>query len=171
VGLDYALGVAREFQSSLLLFHSVIVQPYALDNASAALQVPNLIKVQEEYAEEELEKLRRELARKSIKVETVIGLGSPVEQLNDCVRSHRVDLIVTSTHGRTGLKRLFMGSTAEQIVHHAIFSSSRGAESTVAEEAAKTALKSRPKKQREFEQVTGSWRLTNACRRRSETLA
>src|SRR6516164_3359186 len=64
VGLDYALGVAREFQSSLLLFHAVIVQPYALDNASAALHVPNLIKVQEEYAEEEMEKLRRELARK-----------------------------------------------------------------------------------------------------------
>src|SRR5262249_41886726 len=79
VGLAYALGVAREFQSSLLLFHSVIVQPYALDNASAALHVPNLIKVQEEYAEEEMEKLRRELARKSMKVETVIGLGSPVQ--------------------------------------------------------------------------------------------
>jgi nucleotide-binding universal stress UspA family protein len=120
VGLDYALGVAREFQSSLLLFHSVIVQPYALDDASAAVQVPNLIKLQEEYAEEEMEKLRRELARKSMKVETVIGLGSPVEQLNDCVRSHRVDLIVTSTHGRTGLKRLFIGSTAEQIVRRAI---------------------------------------------------
>jgi len=31
-----------------------------------------------------------------------------------------LDLIVTSTHGRTGLKRLFIGSTAEQIVRHAI---------------------------------------------------
>src|SRR5215467_11939816 len=119
VGLDYALGVAREFQSRLLLFHSVIPQIYAVDDASGALQI-NLIKLQEEYAEEKMEKLRRELARKSIKVETVIGFGSPVEQLNDCVRSHRVDLIVTSTHGRTGLKRLFIGSTAEQIVRHAI---------------------------------------------------
>jgi nucleotide-binding universal stress UspA family protein len=119
VGLDYALGVAREFQSRLLLFHSVVPQIYALDEASGALEL-NLIKLQEEYAEEKMEKLRGELARKSIKVETVVRLGSPVEQLNDCVRSHRIDLIVTSTHGRTGLKRLFIGSTAEQIVRHAI---------------------------------------------------
>src|SRR5262249_14621705 len=39
VGLHYALGVAREFQSSLLLFHSVNVQTYAHDDASGALQV------------------------------------------------------------------------------------------------------------------------------------
>lgn len=49
VGLHYALGVAREFQSSLLLFHSVIVQNYAPDDASGALQV-NLIKLQKELA-------------------------------------------------------------------------------------------------------------------------
>jgi nucleotide-binding universal stress UspA family protein len=119
VGLDYAVGLAREFQSSLLLFHSVVVQTYAVDDTSGALQV-NLIRLQEEYAQEAMEKLRRHLARKSMKVETVIGLGSPVEQLNDCIRSHRVDLIVMSTHGHTGLKRLFIGSTAEQIVRHAI---------------------------------------------------
>jgi universal stress protein A len=67
-----------------------------------------------------MENLRRGLARKSIKVETVISVGSPVEQVNECVRSHGVDLVVTSTHGRTGLKGVFIGSTAEQIVRHAI---------------------------------------------------
>ena len=29
---------------------------------------------------------------------------------------HEVDLIVTSTHGRSGLRRIFMGSVAEKIV-------------------------------------------------------
>ena len=120
VGINYALGVSREFRSSLLLFHSVVVQTYTLGDEYTALEGPNLIKLQEEYAEEEMEKLRRELARKSVEVETAIGLGSPVEQINECVRSHRVDLIVTSTHGRTGLTRVFIGSTAEQIVRHAI---------------------------------------------------
>ena len=120
VGLDYSLGVARDFRSSLLLFHSVVVQPYILGNGYRTFQGPDLVKLQQEYAQAQMKKLRRELARKSIKVQTVIGLGSPVEQINECVRSHRVDLIVTSTHGRTGLKRVFIGSTAEQIVRHAI---------------------------------------------------
>jgi nucleotide-binding universal stress UspA family protein len=118
-GLDYALGVAREFRSSVLLFHSIIVQTYTLGHAYTALQAADLIKLQQEYVEEALGKLRRELSGK-FKVEIAIGLGSTVEQMNKCVRSHRVDLIVTSTHGRTGLKRLFIGSTAEQIVRHAI---------------------------------------------------
>jgi nucleotide-binding universal stress UspA family protein len=69
-----------------------------------------------------MEKLRRDLAKKSVKVKTAVGLGSPVEQVNECVRSHGVDLIITSTHGRTGLKRVFIGSTAEQIMRHAICS-------------------------------------------------
>jgi nucleotide-binding universal stress UspA family protein len=120
VGVDYGLDVAREFRSSLLLFHSVIVQTYTVGREYIALGGPDPIKLQQEYAEEEMEKLRRELARKSVKVKTVVGLGSPVEQINQCIQSHRVDLIVTSTHGRTGLKRLFIGSTAEQIVRHAI---------------------------------------------------
>jgi nucleotide-binding universal stress UspA family protein len=120
VGLDYAVGFAREFRSSVLLFHSVVVQTYTLGHAYTALQAPNLIKLQQEYAEEELGKLSRKLARKPMKVESVIGVGSTVEQVNECVRSRGVDLIVMSTHGRTGLKRFFIGSTAEQIVRHAI---------------------------------------------------
>jgi nucleotide-binding universal stress UspA family protein len=119
VGLDYALDVARDFRSSVLLFHSIIVQTYTLGHAYTSLQAADLIKLQQEHAQESLGKLRRELSSK-FKVETAIGLGSTVEQINKCVRSHRVDLIITSTHGRTGLKRLFIGSTAEQIVRHAI---------------------------------------------------
>jgi nucleotide-binding universal stress UspA family protein len=119
VGLDYALDVAREFRSSVLLFHSIIVQTYTLGHAYTSLQAADLIKLQQEHAQESLGKLRRELSSK-FKVEAAIGVGSTVEQINKCVRSHRVDLIITSTHGRTGLKRLFIGSTAEQIVRHAI---------------------------------------------------
>jgi hypothetical protein len=31
----------------------------------------------------------------------------------------KADLIVTSTHGRTGLGRFFLGSTTERVVRHA----------------------------------------------------
>jgi nucleotide-binding universal stress UspA family protein len=120
VGVDYALDVAREFRSSLLLFHSVVVQPYSVSYPYTAFTGPNLVTLQQEYAAREMEKLRRKLDRRSVKVKTAIGIGSPVEQLNECVRSHHVDLIVTSTRGRTGFKRVFIGSTAEQIVRHAI---------------------------------------------------
>ena len=120
VGLDYALGVAREFRSSLLLFHCVVPPTYALGAGHTALAGPKLITSQQEFAQDEMENLHRELGKKSVEIEMLVGLGSPVEQINECIRTQGVDLIVTSTHGRTGLKRLFIGSTAEQIVRHAI---------------------------------------------------
>ena len=120
VGLDYALGVAREFRSSLLLFHCVVPPTYALGAGHTALAGPKLIASQQEFAQDEMENLHRQLGEKSVEIEMFVGLGSPVEQIIECVRTHRVDVIVTSTHGRTGLKRLFIGSTAEQIVRHAI---------------------------------------------------
>jgi len=119
VGLNYALGFGLEFRSSMLLFHCVVPQTYALAVGYTALAGPNLITLQEEFAQNQMEKLLREFGKKSVKIKTVVTVGSPVEQINECIRRQTVDLIITSTHGRTGLKRLFIGSTAEQIVRHA----------------------------------------------------
>jgi nucleotide-binding universal stress UspA family protein len=77
-----------------------------------------------EVVEKEMKKLRRELSQKSVEIETVIGVGSPVEQVNECVRLRAADLIVTSTYGRTDLRRMFIRSTAEKIVRQAIARSS-----------------------------------------------
>ena len=120
VGLNYALGLAVEFRSSILLFHCVIPPTYALGAGHTALAGLKLITLQQEFAQDEMESVNRELGKKPVKIEMLIGLGSPAEQINKCIRSQGVDLIITSTHSRIGLKRLFIGSTAEQIVRHAI---------------------------------------------------
>lgn len=45
---------------------------------------------------------------------------SPVGKiLLDAVRNDRPDLIVMGTHGRTGVKRLLLGSVAEHLLRHA----------------------------------------------------
>ena len=119
LGLDYALEFARAFRAGLLLFHSVVVQSYALSDEYTVLEVPNILSRQQEYADEEMARLRREIGKDFDKIETKVGVGSPVEQIDQCVRAEGVDLIITSTHGRSGVKRLFIGSTAEQIVRHA----------------------------------------------------
>ena len=66
-----------------------------------------------------MEKLRQSVSRKGREVESEVAFGSPVEQINDYVAKEDVDLIITSTHGRSGLRRVFIGSTAERIVRHA----------------------------------------------------
>ena len=119
LGVEYGLRFAREFGASVVLFHSVFVTPFVLGNEYTAREVPNLIQIQQDYAEEEMQKLRKQVSEKGMEVETEIAFGSPVEQINEYVRREDVDLIVTSTHGRSGLERLFIGSTAERIVRYA----------------------------------------------------
>jgi len=45
--------------------------------------------------------------------------GHPALEICKYADENKCDLIVLSTHGRTGLKHLFIGSTAEQVVRHA----------------------------------------------------
>ena len=119
LGLEYALGFAQEFRATVILFHSIFVSAYLMGNRHTAHQVPTLIANQQEYARAEMEKLRETISRKGGAVETNIAVGSPVEQIGNYVRKASVDLIITSTHGRSGWRRVFIGSTAERIVRYA----------------------------------------------------
>lgn len=119
LGLGYALGFAEDFGARLVLFHSVFIPAYVLGDKYTALAMPDLIATQQDYAKDEMEKLRQSVSRKGREVESEIAFGSPVEQITDYVTKEDVDLIITSTHGRSGLRRVFIGSTAERIVRHA----------------------------------------------------
>lgn len=52
-------------------------------------------------------------------VETLVVWGNPALDICRIAEERKADLIVTSTHGRTGLAHLFMGSVAERVVRHA----------------------------------------------------
>jgi len=48
----------------------------------------------------------------------VLGGGPPFDEICRLAQKIPADLIVMPTHGRTGLKHVFLGSTAERIVQH-----------------------------------------------------
>jgi nucleotide-binding universal stress UspA family protein len=49
-------------------------------------------------------------------VETSVWYDAPAEAIADAARFRKVDLIVMSTHGRSGLGRLVLGSVAESVL-------------------------------------------------------
>jgi nucleotide-binding universal stress UspA family protein len=49
----------------------------------------------------------------------VVRNGVPFHEITAAAESLKADLIVISTHGYTGLKHVFLGSTAERVVRHA----------------------------------------------------
>jgi nucleotide-binding universal stress UspA family protein len=54
-----------------------------------------------------------------IAVDTMLVTGWPEERIAELVRAHHFDLVVIGTHGRTGVKRLVLGSVAERVVREA----------------------------------------------------
>lgn len=44
--------------------------------------------------------------------------GTPNERIVECAESHDADLVVMGTHGKSGLSRVLLGSTAEKVVRN-----------------------------------------------------
>ena len=70
-----------------------------------------------DYIEEALNQLR-DLIPPSFKERATVEIasGDPAEAIVQVARDHGIDLIVMSTHGRTGLPHLLLGSVAEKVV-------------------------------------------------------
>lgn len=70
-------------------------------------------------AKAELEKLARTAFPESVKVSVYLRDGVAYDEIVRAARELEADLIILSTHGRTGLAHALMGSTAERVVRHA----------------------------------------------------
>ena len=71
------------------------------------------------------QRLRRDLEQlmpqtgSALAVEHMLGEGDPAAEIQRVAQEKTCGLIVMGTHGRTGLRRLLMGSIAEQVIRHA----------------------------------------------------
>ncbi|MEM4531199.1 MAG: universal stress protein [Thermofilaceae archaeon] len=54
------------------------------------------------------------------KIKGEVRGGYPAEEILRYAKEAEVDLIVMGTHGRRGLKRVLLGSVADEVVHHAL---------------------------------------------------
>jgi nucleotide-binding universal stress UspA family protein len=67
-----------------------------------------------------LERMAEDLSKSSgVEVSISIRDGTPFEEICRVSKTLRADLIVLTPHGYTGLKHVWLGSTAERVVRHA----------------------------------------------------
>jgi nucleotide-binding universal stress UspA family protein len=86
----------------------------------------NIIAISSAYSERELEEAKAnvkqvaEMAQKEgIPVEALTPIGRSHDVIVETAGGRGVDLIVMGTYGKTGLKKLLMGSSTEKVVGHA----------------------------------------------------
>jgi nucleotide-binding universal stress UspA family protein len=69
-----------------------------------------------EFGTAYLSNIVAKMKAKGLDVEPVLMNGRVVESILDYVKDNGVDLIAMSTHGRSGISRLVLGSVADKIV-------------------------------------------------------
>src|ERR1043166_1923238 len=115
-GLEYAILLSKASSAELVLLNSVSLPSFAPHDAYGDRGLAAANHYAWMTAEKQMSQLRSNLVARGIDAETVIESGVPAHQICLYAQNNEVDLIVTATHGRTGLKQLPLGSTAEQIV-------------------------------------------------------
>lgn len=110
--LPYVTGIAGRLGSSVFLCH--IVEPNALV-ASAPEVAPWLYEGMRDQAVRQLSALARSPELKEIDAKTVVRDGAIGDALPGVVLEKHIGLIVMGTHGRTGIRRLWLGSAVEAV--------------------------------------------------------
>ncbi len=122
LGLDEAIRLAKNQGARLRLFHLVDEFAAVSGPDSAALYSQGLIEALRRDGERIMDKAEGLVRRKGIKAEAVMlesfG-GKAADAIVAQARKWGADLIVLGTHGRRGVKRLVMGSDAEEVVRTA----------------------------------------------------
>jgi len=101
---DIAISIAKNFKAKLVVVHVIdekLIYPF-------------------EVLEEEGNTILDEAARKGkdegVDVEQVLIVGSPAHDMEKIVEKTGADLVVIGTHGKTGIRKILMGSVAESSI-------------------------------------------------------
>lgn len=114
--LRYAARFAEQFGSTVTLLHVIQPMVYPADFGYPATIVDNLDSAVREQAEQQLSALTQLF---SPAMKCLIRVGQPYHEITIAAKELNADLIVIATHGRTGLRHVLMGSTAERVVRYA----------------------------------------------------
>jgi universal stress protein A len=115
-GLRSALELAQSFGAKLLLLHVVDPPPYPVEGIVPSHLGATLLDDLERQASNELARMLSETPANKVEVARRVVVGVPARKIVEVAEEEQAALIVMTTHGRTGLSHLVMGSVAEKVV-------------------------------------------------------
>ena len=121
-----ACGYAKGFRASLMVVH-VFTHGFTGESSSyddiAGQTLANewalfdlALKAAEDKAHKYLNQIADDCRKLGVEVKVCLRKGNPLKDIMSCAGEESADLIVLGTHGWTGLNRLLLGSTAENVV-------------------------------------------------------
>ncbi len=104
--LDYAVSLAMEYESELMLVHVLEDFPSSTD-----------LEVMTEYIKRQLEKDIPAGAGKSCAIKSLVRLGKPYQEIIQLELESEADLVVMGVHGRNIVDLALFGSTTYRVLH------------------------------------------------------
>ncbi len=114
---SYARALARHFSSTVEIAH--VFDPSVVTSYEEAI-IGLPVNERRRISNENLERLRDDFSASGIDARTISPEGHrPYASLLKAAEEHEVELIVAGTQSKSGLERLILGSTAEQLIRSA----------------------------------------------------
>ncbi len=112
VAISSGVALAREFNAKLFICHIVDLSTTAAygDLIFAPLELQNKTIG---YSHDQLNTI---MQPEDIDWTPLVTAGHPPDEISKFVAMHQIDLVVAATHGRSGLKRVFLGSVTERLM-------------------------------------------------------
>ncbi len=116
--LAYAVPLAKQFAARITLLN-VMPANYFVGSEFGPVDFPVPEGEWRENTSRELDLLAQKTVGNAVPFAVSVRQGQPAYEIASCAKEIDADLIVLSTHGRTGLRHVLVGSVAENVVRYA----------------------------------------------------
>ena len=110
--IPYVLTLARKYSSEIFLVHATT----ASHEAIPLEPLPRELDRQWNEAEQQMREFVESTAIKDVPHRSLVHRGPVADVLSHAVQQEEIDLLAIGTHGRGGLKKLVLGSVAEEML-------------------------------------------------------
>jgi nucleotide-binding universal stress UspA family protein len=118
-GLRYAIEFAKEVGARLIVLHVVDLGPRLMTDGYGRYDSSPYKEAAARASAPQMRAFLRRVNFGSVPFKTLTTAEFCPEGIYRAAEKEKVDLIIMSTHGRTGLKHVLIGSVAERVVQHA----------------------------------------------------
>lgn len=118
--LDFAIDLAKKYQSQLVLVHVVMRQIYAINPPEAGILAGTaIVRELETEGKTILTQGEEKVKAQGLPVEARLRQGMPAEELLRAAADEKADLMVLGSRGLSQVRAFLLGSVSDKVSHHA----------------------------------------------------
>jgi nucleotide-binding universal stress UspA family protein len=110
--IPYGVALAKEFDARLYICHVIDLSSIAIYGEFQLNPIDQQNRIRKQAAEQ----LDQIIGEQPVKWEPLISVGHTADEISRLVAEKEIDLVIAATRGRSGLKRLILGSVTERLM-------------------------------------------------------